>query len=373
MRNLALAAFGVLLLAPQSVVHPSFQLSFAATLALLATYERGLPWTMRGADTSLGARVALCGGREAVSLLVASTVAGLATTLFAAYHFHRLAPYGALANLLAMPVVSAWVMPAGILALLAMPFGFDGVLWSLMGVGIEWMMAVALWVARLPGAVGHIHAFGVAPVLVGAAGLIVVCLLRTPLRWIGAVFVGLAVIGILRTPQPDAYVSPDAGVLAVRGEDGRLHMIKLGIDTFAIREWLAADADARTQKDTSLGEGVHCDTAACLAPMTGGGQVSAVLEPEAFEEDCRRAVLVVTHRQAPPDCAAMVVDRNVSRRSGALALFRTAKGFAVEAARPHGQVRPWMPAAAADAPSPLRRRVPAQDSTPREDDLRPDD
>ncbi|MGE0524259.1 MAG: ComEC/Rec2 family competence protein [Variibacter sp.] len=373
MRNLALAAFGVLLLAPQSIVHPSFQLSFAATLALLAAYERGLPWTTRGADTSFGARVALWGGRELVSLLVASTVAGLATTLFAAYHFHRLAPYGALANLLAMPVVSAWVMPMGLLALLAMPFGFDGFLWSLMGIGIEWMVAVALWVAQLPGAVGRIHAFGVAPVLLGAAGLVVVCLLRTPLRWIGAVLAGMAVVIILRTPQPDIYVSPDAGVLAVRGESGRLRVVKLGIDTFAAREWLAADADARTPSDASLRDGVRCDAEACLVPLQGGGRVSAVLEPEAFAEDCRNAVLVVTRRQAPPDCAAMIVDRKVSQRFGALALYRRGDGFAVEAARPDGEVRPWMPAGGADRPSPARRRARAQDSTPHEDDLRADD
>ena len=64
---------------------------------------------------SLGARVALWGGREIAGLILASLVAGLATTPYAAYHFHRLAPYGVLANLLAMPVVSAWVMPMGIL------------------------------------------------------------------------------------------------------------------------------------------------------------------------------------------------------------------------------------------------------------------
>ena len=65
--------------------------------------------------------------------MLASLVAGLATTPYAAFHFHRLAPYGVIANLLAMPVVSAWVMPAGLLGLLAMPFGFDGVFWRLMG------------------------------------------------------------------------------------------------------------------------------------------------------------------------------------------------------------------------------------------------
>ena len=114
---------------------------------------------------------------------------GCATTPYAAYHFHRLAPYGVLANLLAMPIVSVWVMPTGLLALLAMPFGFDGAVWRLMGDGIDWMIAVALWVASLPGAVGRMAAFGTGPLLLGTAGLVLLCLLRSPLRWSGAALI----------------------------------------------------------------------------------------------------------------------------------------------------------------------------------------
>ena len=76
-----------------------------------------------------------------------------------------------IANLLAMPVVSAWVMPMGILGVLALPFGFDGFCWRLMGEGIDWMIAVALWVTSLPGAVGRMAAFGTGPLLLGSAGL----------------------------------------------------------------------------------------------------------------------------------------------------------------------------------------------------------
>ena len=126
LRTLALAALGVLLLAPEAVVHPSFQMSFAATLALVAAYERGLPWTSGGGrHAARRARRAVGRARDRRAVL-ASLVAGLATTLYAAYHFHRLAPYGVLANLLAMPIVSVWVMPPGCSALLALPFGFDG-------------------------------------------------------------------------------------------------------------------------------------------------------------------------------------------------------------------------------------------------------
>ena len=183
LRTVTIAALPVLLFAPEAIVHPSFQMSFAATLALVAGYERGLSWARAGADSSLGARAALWGVREVASVILASLLAGLATTPYAAYHFHRLAPYGVLANLLAMPIVSVWVMPMGILGVVAIPFGFDAEFWRQMGHGIDWMDAVALWVASLPGAFGRVTAFGTGPLLLGTAGLLVIGLLKTPLRW----------------------------------------------------------------------------------------------------------------------------------------------------------------------------------------------
>ena len=148
-RTLAVAALIVLAVAPEALVHPSFQMSFAATLGLVALVQIGMPRLFATPDHSATARVALWGGREITMLLLASLVAGLATTPYAAFHFHRVTPYGVLANLAAMPVVSALVMPAGLLGLVAMPFGFDGVFWAIMGIGIDWMIAVTQWVAAL--------------------------------------------------------------------------------------------------------------------------------------------------------------------------------------------------------------------------------
>src|SRR6202023_448249 len=90
---------------------------------------------------------------------------------------------------------------------------------------------------------GHIAAFGVGPLLLGTAGLIVICLLRTPLRIAGAALVLVAVLLALRSPQPDVLAGGDS--FAGRGADGRLQVLKTGNDAFAIREWLAADGDAR--------------------------------------------------------------------------------------------------------------------------------
>ena len=94
-------------------------MSFAATLGLVALVQIGMPRLFASPDHSATAKVALWGGREIMTLALASLaslVAGLATTPYAAFHFHRVTPYGVLANLAAMPVVSALVMPAGMSA-----------------------------------------------------------------------------------------------------------------------------------------------------------------------------------------------------------------------------------------------------------------
>jgi len=368
-RTLAVAAIVVLVLAPQAVVHPSFQMSFAATLALVAAYQNGLPWHADG-NSSLGTRVMLWGAREVVGLLLASLVAGLATTPYAAYHFHRLAPYGVIANLLAMPVVSAAVMPMGILGVLAMPFGFDAVFWQLMGDGIDWMIRVALWVNNLPGAVGRIQAFGAGPLLVGTAGLLLVCLLRTPLRWSGAALLIASGLWAVSTPRPDMLVAGDGQAAVVRGSNGRLSVIHSSRDSFAIKEWLAADADARTPKDSSLADGVTCDAIGCVGKLRDGRFVSMALAAEAFAEDCTRAAIVVSQREAPsPRCAATLIDRNIWRTYGAVALRWTGDHFEQSVTQAPGQERPWTQSPAIAATDEMQPASSRSDAAPRTEDL----
>jgi competence protein ComEC len=377
-RTLAVAAMIVLVLAPEALVHPSFQMSFAATLGLVALVQIGMPRLFASPDNSATARVALWGGRELMTLTLASLVAGLATTPYAAFHFHRVTPYGVLANLAAMPVVSAVVMPAGLLGLVAMPFGFDGVFWRAMGWGIDWMIAVTQWVAGLPGAIGRMAAFGIGPLIAASAGIVLLGLLRTPLRWSGAAVLLLSVIWALAVPQPDILISGDGHNVGVRGRDGRLHLMRTAKDAFLLKEWLAADADDRQPGDSSLTEGVSCDDAGCLVQMTDGGFVALALKSEALTDDCERATLVVTARQAPPTCPSPVIDQDRLRRQGGLALHRTRAGFAINAIRPKGVDRPWSPAVDGGTEDETtlvpRYAVPRSvDATPAESDLQADE
>ncbi len=377
-RTLAVAALIVLAVAPEALVHPSFQMSFAATLGLVALVQIGMPNLFASPDHSTTARIALWGGREIAMLFMASMIAGLATTPYAAFHFHRVTPYGVLANLAAMPVVSALVMPAGLLGLLAAPFGLDGVFWWLMGIGIDWMVVVTRWVAALPGAIGHVGAFGTAPLVAASLGLVLMGLLRTPLRWSGAIVLVVATIWGLSVRQPDILIANDGQNVAVRGSNGQLHLIRTKKDNFLLKEWLAADADPRDAASASLGDGVSCDDAGCVTPLADGRMIALALRIDALADDCSRAALVVTTRPAPPDCAAMVVDRPRLVSQGALALTRRGDGFAIAAVRARGADRPWSPAiaGAVDFDGSLAPKVAvprSRDSTPAEADQQGED
>ncbi len=375
-RTLAIAALVVLALSPEALVHPSFQMSFAATLGLVGLVQVGMPKVLAGAEHSRTARLALWGGREIAMLTLASLIAGLATMPYAAFHFHRVTPYGILANLSAMPVVSLIVMPAGLLALIAIPFGLDGPLWRVMGLGIEWMVAVSEWVAQLPGAIGRLAAFGIGPLLAASLGMIVIGLLRTPLRWAGAVLVAGAIVWAVQTPQPDILITADGGSVAVRGRDGKLQLMQRVRDRFVATQWLSADADLRSEADPALRDAAACDAAGCVAHLAGGRMIAQSRHPSALQDDCSRAAVVVTLLPTPADCAAQVIDRAFLQENGATALRWDGARFIVTAQRGSHQARPWSPRAETEAVSlqhPTRAAAVAQrrgiDATPDITDL----
>ncbi len=219
-------------------------------------------------------------------------------------------------------------------------------------------------------------------IILATAGLLLICLLKTPLRWSGVVFVALAIIFAARTPKPDILVAADGRIFAVRGADGRLAFHRAGGDTFAMREWLAADADGRDVRDPGLGAGITCDAVGCIGKLADGRLVSYALAPEAFEEDCQRAAVVVAAREIPPGCAATAIGRSTWREQGAIALSRDGSGFVMESARPPNFDRPWAPrqsrvgttaGSEGATRAPATAHSPPRDATPRSEDLEADD
>ncbi|MEZ2130660.1 ComEC/Rec2 family competence protein [Sinorhizobium sp. CB9] len=223
LRNVALSAIVILVLSPSEVLGPSFQMSFAATLALIAGYA---VWKDRPAHTPFHTTnpallALLLAARFFGGILLTSLIGGLSTAVFAIEHFHRLATYGLAANLAAMPVITFIVMPAGLFAMLLMPFGLDPTLWKVVGFGLDLVIAIAKTIADWGGNidVGRLPSWFF-PVMVG--GFLLLTLLRTKLRHTGTLTLAIALILVCLVPpapQPDMLISEDGGLVAVIHDD----------------------------------------------------------------------------------------------------------------------------------------------------------
>jgi competence protein ComEC len=346
LRNVAIAALLILAVAPESLLTASFQMSFAATAALVAAFEamsraseRRLTPPGRGAIAWLK--------RHAAGLFLTSLVAGVATAPFAAAHFQRLAPLTLLANVAAMPAIGILVMPMALATVLLMPVGLEAWPLQVMDAGLAWVMAVATATADWSAGYGSVPMMGTGLLLLAVCGFLWLALWGERWRRAGLVplLAALPLAGL--APRADVIVSPDGTAAAVRADDGRLRI--LGADAFAAETWLRADGDPRAVDDASVRAGVACDRIGCVAELKGGGTVALVLRPDAFAEDCRLATVVVSRFTAPRGCAAraVVVDEAPLDAGGAHALYRDGDGFRIEAAFPAAR-RPFMlPAPAA--------------------------
>jgi competence protein ComEC len=342
-RNFALAGLIVLALTPDALLGPSFQMSFAAVAGLVAWFEtrRDRPPAPRP-ETAAG--LVWRWLAVAATLAVMTTlIAGLATAPFAAYHFHRVTPYALAGNALATPLLSLIVMPSVVGGLLFAPLGLDGPWWTAMGLGLTGVLEIARAVASWPGSERYTPAFGEGALVLFALGIAWLCLWRTELRWAAVPALLLAFTMAAIPARPDVVVEASGRAFAARGPNGAMALAGLRPSAFAARVWAAADGEPPSATPNP----VRCDPYGCVAPLAGGGIASLVIDARAFDEDCRRAALVVTRLVAPPACreTAAVIDQTVLAATGALTLRREGAAFAADAARDPSGVRPWSRAA----------------------------
>lgn len=407
LRNVALAALLILLVTPEALREPGFQMSFAAVVALIASYEELLrrkaarPPKER-VEHGIAVRGVLFSGKWLGGILLTSLIAGAATGIIGAHHFHRIAPLGPLINLIAMPVVSLAIMPMAVLALALMPFGLETAPLTLMGAALDRVVAVSHWAhAQTPsgGVLGAPSQLATLLAVVAAGGLL--CLAPRGYRRLCVVPLGLAAAAQGLHVRPDVLISDSGRVVAVRDETGAL-TVSGRPGSFLSEMWLRADGvDGESLRDRGMSARTRrCDDTACVIlayPSDGAGQIpgggdggragdtadggadddtppharrpretvrplviSLVREASAFAEDCRRADIIVSELRAPANCAARAVfDATRLARTGTVALYLGPPEPAAETLRAGGSdigaSHPSFPSNEADT---LRARQP---------------
>jgi competence protein ComEC len=331
MRSLALAAAILLVMRPETIVEPGFQMSFAAVAGLIAVAE----WERQRERTA--PRGAFY--RYAHGIAMTSLVGSLATLPFAMFHFDRATHYAVLGNLIAMPVMGFWVMPAAALSVALMPLGLEGFALHLLGQGIAVMLAMGRWVSGLPGAVSLAPAMPLSALLMISLGGLWLTIWRRAWRWLGLAPLVLGGVLAWAAPVPDMLVASDAVTIAIRGNDGRLAFVRKPKDRFIARDWLRRDGDGRDITDAVGPPGLKCDGLGCV--VKGKLLIAASLRPGALMEDCVHAQVLVSAATANCRGPAVVIDQKAAAAGEGWRVTLSPTPTAVSVRELRGD-RPWV-------------------------------
>lgn len=344
LHTLAIAALAIIALQPEAVAQPGFQMSFAATAALVALAE-AWPRPPTEINTPWPIRIAQAVGVWTAASLGASFVAGLATGPFAMQHFNRVSTFGLLANLATAPISSFLMMPALALGAVLAPLGLGAAPLAAADLAIDTMNRIASTVAALPGSQ---RIFASAPdwtLPAAFLGVLWLCLWKGPLRWLGLPL-ALAVWLCPRPPAPDIWIASDGSAAAVRRGDQAV-LLRPDAKLFAAELW-ARRRGLTPAEETSREEGYDCDRWSC-APRrtTGDPRVATIFTRRAstiekkLPQFCEWAEVVVVRGEAPPCPKALTLTAADFARGGAAELYRTPSGWRVVWAQGLRGQRPW--------------------------------
>lgn len=345
MRNLAISAIAVILVSPHEVVGPSFQMSFAATAALVGAYAgwsdyragRATSPPPRRSPLAFVTRKFLLGMG---GLAMTSIIAGSATALFAIWHFQRVSPLSLLANLAVMPIVSLIVMPFAVLSALVMPFGADGPFLYVMGKGLTAMIAISGWISeRSP--IDAVGLISIQSVLLVTIALVIATMATTWLRLAAVPFAFAGLLTVSDTRMPDVLISEDGHLVAMPIGGGELAINRVRSNEFTTDNWKRAvksetivepetfeKGDARFDMDPAdlpPGSPFYCSTGLCLARHPSGAIIAYAEDRKDAWRACAFATLIIVNDATAYDpCRnplVLVVKKRQLARLGSAAVF----------------------------------------------------
>jgi competence protein ComEC len=323
---LALAALAIIALQPETVTEPGFQMSFAATAALVALAELW-PRPVREINTPWPIRFVQAAGVWLGASVAASFIAGLATGPFAIQHFNRVSVWGLPANLAAAPVSSFLMMPALAVGAALTPFGLGHWPLAAAGEGVAAILRIAHWAATAPHAAWVVASAPAWTLPAAFLGMLWMCLWRGPLRWAGLPF-ALAVSLAPRSAPPDLWVAADGAAAAVR-QGGEALLFRPDVKLFAAELWARRRGLTPVESEAARDALYVCDRWSCAPGRTGAPPVAMVWSRKPVERSrlmglCRHAEVVIVRGAAEPAACPgrLVLTQADFSRRGAVELYR---------------------------------------------------
>jgi competence protein ComEC len=347
LRLVATGAVIVLLFWPESAAGPSFQLSFAAVTAIVALHEHPRMKALLGRrEESRLHRF----GRFVLALLLTGLAVELAIAPIALFHFHQAGLYGALANIVAIPLTTFIIMPFEALALLFDLVGLGGPFWWVAGQALGLLVGLARWVASAPGAVALVPAIPAGAFALVLAGLLWMGLWRYRWRWWGAAPLALGAMLAFTAAPPDLLITGDGKHMAVRTPAGELALLRPRAGEY-VRDVLAElSGTEASYLDLEAAPAAACSDALCVYELVAGGRGWRILATRSRDlvrwdqmvAACAAADIVVSDRTLPEGCRPkwLKADRATLRESGGLAFFLRATPSVVSVADQIGR-HPW--------------------------------
>ena len=339
MRLVALAAAVILILRPESILSASFQLSFAAVVALVAGYE-----VLQGAINRLRAG----GGHLAkafwylAGVALTTVIATLATSPLAYFHFNQFAAYGLAANMVAVPLMALWIMPMALLGFVLFPFGAEGLALAPMIWGIDGVLATADFVANLDGAVWRGPAPSVLMPIAFVVGGLWLCLWQRLWRLLGLAPIALALALALAAVAPDVLVDERGRTVLVREPSGAANFSTRYGGRIVRETWLRRLGLGPGAGHTLSQTRFRCDSIGC-AYHRDRFVVAHARTADALAEDCQLADIVIASVPIRRPCSGpqVVIGRFDLWRLGAHAIWLGSDGAVVRSVENERGARRW--------------------------------
>lgn len=357
LRMVAVVAGIVLLLWPESLVGPSFQMSFAAVLAIVGLHgAEPVRAFLAAREESWLSRI----GRRVLMLFATGVVIEAVLTPIVLFHFHRAGAYGAFANVLAIPLVTFIAMPLIALALLFDLAGLGAPFWWLAGLSLEALIGIAHFVAGQPGAVRLMPRIGLGAIGLYVAGMLWLALWRGRVRLWGLGAAAAAVPLMLTASAPDVLVARDGRQIAVTEPGGRLLVLREGAKgkgSYALDSLREAAAVATAPIAIERAPGARCSADFCALDLERDGRSWSLLVARSKHyvdalqliRACERADIVIAARSLPRSCSPrwLKADRRFLAEHGGLALYLDSEARLLTVGESQGQHGWWRPTAGA--------------------------